>query len=315
MWPVVRLNYARGVNISPHRINVLLAVQRAGGVVAAADSLRLTPSAVSQQIKLLEKETGLRVLNRTPAGATLTPAGRVLADAAERIEVELATARRELAAVDADAPAGTVRIGSFSTAIRALLLPLLSALEDSYPAVELVVEEVEERAALKRLRHGELDLVLLERDEHTLPPAPRATADLPLLDESWLVVVPPGCPAPGSLADLAGVTWIDLDPHTAGAFALTRLAQQLAAPLETRHVAYDYDVVLAMVSQGLGHALLPELAVRSGFVPEGVVVSRLPGLGTRQLVVRHRETRSDPSAAVRAVLEVLLAQVESLELG
>ncbi|SPT52725.1 Morphology and auto-aggregation control protein [Actinomyces bovis] len=303
------------MNISAHRINVLLAVQRAGGVVAAADQLHLTPSAVSQQIKLLEKEVGVRVLDRTPAGATLTQAGRVLAEAAERIEAELATARRELAAVDSQAPAGTVRIGSFSTAIRALLLPLLADLEAAYPGVELVIEEVEERAALTRLRHGELDLALLERDEHTLPPAPRAMADVPLLDESWLVVVPPGSPAPTNLVDLAGATWINLDPDTAGASALNRLAQQIGGPLESRHVAYDYDVVLAMVSEGLGHALLPELAVHSGFVPDGVVVARLPGLGSRQLVARHRATRSEPSQAVKTVMEALLARVESLELG
>ena len=67
------------------------------------------------------------------------------------------------------------------------------------------------------------------------------------------------------------------------------------------------DVVLAMVSQGLGYALLPELAVHSGFVPDGVVVSSLPGLGTRQLVVRHRVTRTEPTSAVRAVLEALLS--------
>ena len=85
------------MDISAHRIAVLLAVHRAGGVVAAADLLRLSPSAVSQQVRLLEKEAGVRVLDRTPTGAVLTESGRVLAETAERIESELATARRELA--------------------------------------------------------------------------------------------------------------------------------------------------------------------------------------------------------------------------
>ena len=74
------------MDISAHRIAVLLAVHRAGGVVAAADLLHLSPSAVSQQIRLLENEAGVRVLDRTPAGAVLTDSGRVLAEAAERIE-------------------------------------------------------------------------------------------------------------------------------------------------------------------------------------------------------------------------------------
>ena len=139
--------------------------------------------------------------------------------------------------------------------------------------------------------------------------------DIPLLDESWLVVVPAEQAAPSTLADLARATWIDLAPGTAGAFALDRLERQLGVPLTTRHVAYDYDVVLAMVSQGLGCALLPELAVYSGLVPDELSVVRLPGLGVRQLVVRHRQTRTEPGPATRAVLEALLAQAQGIELG
>ena len=139
--------------------------------------------------------------------------------------------------------------------------------------------------------------------------------DVPLLDESWLVVVPAEQAVPSTLTDLARATWIDLAPGTAGAFALDRLERQLGVPLTMRHVAYDYDVVLAMVGQGLGCALLPELAVYSGLVPDEVSVVRLPGLGVRQLVVRHRSTRTEPGPATRAVLEALLAQAQGIELG
>ncbi|VEG27118.1 LysR family transcriptional regulator [Actinomyces howellii] len=304
------------MEISAHRIGVLLAVHRAGGVVAASDLLRLTPSAISQQIKLLERETGVRVLDRTPTGAVLTEAGRVLAEAAERIEAELTAARRSLASIDSSAPSGTVLVGSFATALRALLLPLVVSLEVDHPGLELVVEEVvDERSGLARLRRGELDLLLLERDSHDPPASPQAMNDVPLLDESWLVVVPPEHPSPSTLADLVRATWIDLEASTAGSTALTRLSRQLGTPLSTRHVAYDYDVVLAMVSHGMGYALMPELAVRSGFVPDGVDVVRLPGLGTRQLVVRHRATRSEPSHAARAVLGALVDHAGALELG
>lgn len=245
----------------------------------------------------------------------LTAAGKVLADAAERIEDELTTVRRELADLDDSIPSGVVRVGSFASAVRALLLPLLSSLATTSPELEVIVEEAEERNALPRLRRGELDLVLIERDEHTLPAAPRGMVDIPLLDESWLVVVPAEQAAPSTLADLARATWIDLAPGTAGAFALDRLERQLGVPLTTRHVAYDYDVVLAMVSQGLGCALLPELAVYSGLVPDELSVVRLPGLGVRQLVVRHRSTRTEPGPATRAVLEALLSQAQGIELG
>ena len=70
-----------------------------------------------------------------------------------------------------------------------------------------------------------------------------------------------------------------------------------------------------MVSLGQGHALMPELAVISGRVPDGVSLARPPGLGVRQIVVRHRRTRSDPGPATRAVLDALLIQAAALELG
>lgn len=294
---------------------MLLAVHRAGGIVAAAESQHLSPSAVSQQIKLLEKEARARVIDRTPRGAVLTDAGRVLVEAAERIEEELATARRELARIDDSTPTGRVVIASFSTAIRALLLPMLAVITETHPGLDVYIEEGEERPSLARLRRGEIDLVLLERDSHTLPPAPRGLMDVPLLDESWLVVVPPDQPTPSTLADLVRATWIDLDHDTAGAFALTRLSRQIGTPLTLHHRAYDYDIVLAMVNQGLGYALLPELAVRSSSLPDGVSLARLPGLGTRQLAVRHRAVRGEPGPATRAVLDVLLEQVSSLDLG
>ncbi len=272
----------------------------------------MSPSAVSQHVRLLEEETGARLMDRAPTGAVLTEAGRVLAETAERIEAELTAAQRELAGLDGASPTGTVRVGSFATAVRAILLPLIAELEANRPGLDIVIEEVEERTGLARLRRGELDLLLLERDARALPPAPRGLGDVPILDESWLVVVPPASAVPTSLADLASATWIALDPSTAGAFALTRLSGQLGATLRTRHVGYDYDVVLAMVHAGLGHALLPELAVRSGEIPDGVHIARLPGLGARQLVVRHRATRTEPGPAVRAVLEALLERTASM---
>lgn len=299
---------------SPARLALLLAVQRAGGIVAAAGVENISPSAMSQQIKALEKEVGTPVLLRTATGSVLTPAGRVLAEAAERIETEMLSAWREVAALDDATPSGLVRVGAFSSAIRALLLPLLPILSASHPGLSLIIEETEERTGLARLRRGELDLMLLERDGQATPP-PRYMTDTMVLDEAWLVVVPPGRTTPTTLRDVADAPWINLNPDTAGAQALDRLSRQLGLEITTGHVGYDYDVVLAMVGQGMGYALLPEMAVLSGHVPEGVTVARLPGLGVRQLFARHRATRAEPSAATSAVLSQLLSFASSLELG
>ena len=74
------------MRVEPQRLRFLLAVARAGGVLAAADELGVTASAVSQQLTRLEQETGRTLLQRTATGSVLTPAGLALAEAAEDVE-------------------------------------------------------------------------------------------------------------------------------------------------------------------------------------------------------------------------------------
>ena len=82
------------MTVDPRRLRFLLAVARYGGVLAGADELGVTASAVSQQIARLEAETGHALLKRTPSGSVLTPAGLALAEAGEDIERALAVAAR-----------------------------------------------------------------------------------------------------------------------------------------------------------------------------------------------------------------------------
>ncbi|TGJ94392.1 LysR family transcriptional regulator, partial [Actinotalea fermentans ATCC 43279 = JCM 9966 = DSM 3133] len=205
----------------PRRLGFLLAVHRSGGVLAAADLLHVTPSAVSQQIARLEAEEKVQVLDRGPRGVTLTPAGRILAEAAERIESEMVEARKAIVAMSEEMT-GTVSVGSFQTAIRAVVGPTFTSLESRYPGVELDVQELEPAEALRLLRSGDLDVVLLERDEDADSPAPRGMREVPLLDEPWRVVVPVTFPTPARLDDVRDAVWLGPEPSTAAARALRR---------------------------------------------------------------------------------------------
>lgn len=307
-----KLNYSAGVTTDPRRLAVLLAVHRAGGVLAAADVLRVTPSAVSQQIARLEAEEGVAVLDRGPRGATLTAAGRVLADAAERIEGELVEARKALAALGGEL-AGRVTVTGFQTALRAVVAPALATLAEHHPGVDLVVEERDATDALRRLREGDADVVLIERDEDADTHTPRGQRDVVLLEEPWRVVLPPQVAVPTQLSDLAGATWLESEPGTAAARALARVAAQVGT-LATRHVYYDFDVALALVAAGQGIGMLPALALQ-GDLPEGVTVATVPGLGSRRLVARHRATRHEPRPTVAAVVDELLASASALDLA
>ncbi|ROS73304.1 LysR family transcriptional regulator [Cellulomonas sp. PhB143] len=296
----------------PRRLAFLLAVYRTGGVLAAADVLGVTPSAVSQQIHRLEAEEGVTVLERGPRGVTLTPVGRVLADAAERIESEMVEARKTIATMGDDV-SGRVVVGSVQTAIRAVVGPVLATLPERFPGIELQVVEAEPEKALRGLRAGGYDIALAEQDGDADVATPRGMHDVIVLDEPWCLVTPVAFPTPAQLDDLADAVWLGAADGTAAARAVQRVAGQLASPPTVRHRYYDFDVALSLVAAGQGVALLPALALQ-GDVPDGVTVVRLPGLGSRQLVARHRSTRSEPGPATSAVLDEMLAAGAALEL-
>ena len=294
------------------RLAVLLAVHRAGGVHAAADVLHVTPSAVSQQITRLEAEEGVQVLDRGPRGATLTPAGRILAESAERIEAELAEARKAIATLGGDV-SGRVTVAAFRTAIRAVVGPSAVVIEERYPAVELVIEEREPADALRRLRVGDVDIALLERDGDADVTAPRGVRDTILVEEPWQLVLSTAMAKPAQLDDLRDAMWLGAEPDTAAARALGRVALTLGRNLRVRHQYYDFDVALSLVAAGQGVAMLPALALQ-GELPDGVTVVSVPGLGSRRLVARHRATRREPGPAVVAVLEALQSVAARIEL-
>lgn len=292
------------MKIDTRRLGFLLAVSRHGGVVAAADALQMSPSAVSQQIAKLEEETGTRVLDRQPDGAVLTPAGKILAEAAERVEAEVDDARRALGGLDGDV-SGTVVVGAFRTVIRVILVPLLEQLAETHPGVRLVLVETAEEQGRRALRRGELDLLLIEHDLSSPETVPAGVRDVPFFDEPWVVALPSASPNPTSLTDLLDATWLTAESGSAADRALRRLANELSFEPRTAHLYLNFDVALALVGSGLGIALLPSLALRQE-VPDNVQWTTLPGLGSRRVFIRHRVNRTEPRAATSAVIQLLL---------
>jgi molybdate transport repressor ModE-like protein len=302
------------VLLDPRRLAVLLHIHRAGGVLAAADVIGVTASAVSQQIARLEEETGVTVLDRQPGGAVLTPAGRILVEAAERVESELTDARRALGALKGDVT-GTVVIGAFQSVIQALLVPLVADLNARLPGLDLVLHEVEASEGQRGLREGELDLLMLEADSPTGRSHPRGTHDVPVLDEPWVVALPTSSPTPGTLDELAQVTWVGVDPSAAAHRATERVFATFGRKPPVAHVYSDSDVAISMVAGGMGVALLPSLALLGALRREDVQAVSLAGLGTRQVVARHRTSRAEPRREVVTVLNEIVQAAGVLDLS
>lgn len=292
------------VDIDPRRLRFLLAVARYGGVLAAADELAVTASAVSQQIAKLERETGHVLLRRVPSGSVLTPAGLALAEAAEDVERTLAEARSRLAAEASDV-SGSVRIGGFQSFLATVLVPMLPVWRDRNPGLRFETVEADEPELLRALRSGSIDAVAVELDAGESYAPPRGTTDVPLLDEPWKLVVPSGALLTTDVIDLGrlGMPWVGLDPTAASAKAMRRVRRELGGEESTQHSFFSYQNALALVAAGEGITLAPALALES-LPTEGVEILDVPGLGMRRVVLRHltRSRAANPTLATAVAL-------------
>ena len=191
------------MDIDPRRLRVLLAVARTGGVLAAADELGITASAVSQQLSKLEDETGHALVVRTPKGSVLTPAGLAVAEAGEEIERALSVAR---ARMEGGAKiAGVVRVGGFTSFVRTVVIPRLPEWRSQYPQLQIRIVEDDFPALMRLLRQRQLDAVVVELDSTTAAQRSLSAGmtEEPLLDEPWKLVVPQGALLTTENVDLA----------------------------------------------------------------------------------------------------------------
>ncbi len=285
------------MSIDPRRLRFLLAVARSGGVLAAADDLEVTPSAVSQQLAKLESETGRSLVRRTPTGTVLTDAGRLLVEAAEDLERMLRETEARLRPDDAG-PTGTIRIGGFYSFTAVVLLPAFPYWRERMPRLNIELLEADHDELMRRLRAGEIDVAVMELDAEQTPRAlPARMTEIPLLDEPWQVVVPAGTVATSEPVNLSrlGLPWLGVHPSAAGAQALRRVRRATGNEEPTVHAYVETQTALALVAAGEGAALIPSLALR-GVTPPGIETLDLPGIGYRRIVLRRLRGRGVPEA-------------------
>src|SRR5579875_82244 len=159
--------------LNVHRLAVLHAVVSAGSVTGAAAELSYTPSAVSQHIAALERETGAALLERIGRRVRPTPAGALLAGYAAEILDRVAEAETALAALT-DGRTGRIRLASFGSAGTGLVPPAVAGFRRAHPDVDLQLTLAEQPEALAALRddHADLAVVILDLEEsgaHTRP--------------------------------------------------------------------------------------------------------------------------------------------------
>jgi DNA-binding transcriptional LysR family regulator len=278
--------------LSPQDLRLLLAVSNTGSFTAAARSLGITQSAASRTVRECERKAGAVLFERGRTGARPTAAGQVALVHARQILRQLDLLGAEARGAAAGSLSGTLRVAAFRRAAAQLLPPALARLAVCHPALRPQVIVVPElgRGTAGEVADGHADLAIstLATDGKALP----GLVTRELLREPFLLAAPAGHPDPQALPL---IDW----PENCSSYTRAWWARQQWLPAATIN-ADDDGVVLSMVAQGLGIAILPWLTLADR--PAGVTVT---GLGDAPPVLRIVSVTTRATASSRAVRELL----------
>ncbi|MFC4004209.1 LysR family transcriptional regulator [Prauserella oleivorans] len=282
------------------RLRLLRAVIATGSIRASATALGYTPSAVSQQLAALQRETGLRLFDRVGRGIEPTVAGKTLAAEAEAVFEALS----KLDGVVDDLRAGRVgslSIGYFASAGATWLPPVVATLQSEFPELRLELRMTEFRDGLVL---PDIDLFV---DAPHVEHSPQADVHR-LVDDEYLAVVQDTDPLAGRdevpLAELAERRWVDNDLHrgTCRRVLLDACAEAGFSPqfaVET----HDYRTAIPFVATGIGITVIPRLGI--GDLPAGLTTVRLVSpTPVRHIAVSVKKTVAAHPAALRALEEL-----------
>ena len=292
---------------------MLREVAARGTISAAAEALFMTPSAISQQMAVLEREAGTPLLERLGRNVRLTDAGirlvanteRILADI-ERAEADLATASRGVV--------GRVRVSAFPTAARALLVPALPGLRDRHPNLRVSMVDLEPEESLPALKAADLDVVVT----YEWGLLPRLTDAGIEREELFTEPVYLALPAnhrlagtgPVKLADLVDEEWIVGRDSTSMLDLVVAATRRQGYEPQTDFHSMDFQVILAAVGQGLGVALVPPLAL-IGTYPD-VEITHVADLELDRTIWASIRRGSRDNPGISAVLSALRARASEI---
>ncbi|MGW1209259.1 LysR family transcriptional regulator [Streptomyces sp. NPDC002499] len=254
--------------IEAQRLAVFREVAHWGSFARAAQALRLTPSAVSQQMAALERAAQAGLFERSTRGVTLTAAGQALLRTADTIHGELHRAERTLAQLREQGPP-SLTVATFASAGMLLLAPALAALAGRRgPHVDTTVIESEPQQALSALDDGSTDMALVYHFHTEQPPPDWADVGRryeyhPLVQDELRLVVPNdhvlARRSTARLDDVADEPWIQMWDLPGNALDALAAAHGLRPKVACR--AGDFPFMQALVAAGVGIAFIPALAV------------------------------------------------------
>ena len=261
----------------------------------AAAARFVSQPTLSTQIRKLEEELGVALVERAPRNVMLTPAGHEVATRARRVMADIEQ-MREAARRTRDPEAGTVTLGLFPTLGPYLLPHVVPSIRTRFPELELLLVEEKSDVLLERLQQGRLDAALL-----ALPVSDEQLHVEFLFEEPFVLAVPEAHPLAGSgplsLAELSRERLLLLaDGHCMREQALD-VCHLAGASEKGEFQATSLETLRQMVAANVGVTLLPSLAVKPPVARSDsieLVEFRDPAPSRRIAMVWRRSTAMAP---------------------
>ncbi|TWT11652.1 LysR family transcriptional regulator [Reyranella sp. CPCC 100927] len=248
------------MQINFNLLRTFLLVADNGSFRDASEMVHRSQSAVSAQIKLLERQVGAELFHRTTRSVKLTRAGQQLFDSARRGLREVDAGIREIQETIA-MQIGRVSLASTPVAAATLLPPVLAAFEKDYPAVRIFVKELPSTDLYASVLRGDVDFGI----------APQVEAQdfdfEPVLQEDIIALVPrslmPADTDRIGLKDLSKMPVLMQDNATSLRLLLDQAAERAGITLTSKYECFQAQTLIAMVDMQLGAAILPKSIVPS----------------------------------------------------
>ena len=295
------------------RLELLRELADRGSVTAVARATRRTASAVSQQLKILEREAGVPLTERSGRGIVLTSAGRALA----RTAADVATAIGRAEALWEDfrsQPQGEVTLTIFPTGGQMLLPGLLTTI-DRMPGLTLRAYDLDAKVTDVADLTADFDVVVADAPGLLPSWAERRLTVVQLMREPLDVALPEGHPlgrkAVLTPADVADETWIG----TTSGLPFDRILRGIEAangtPARVTQRITDNGIVESLVAAGHGIGILPRFTTRDR--ENGLITRPLKGVRASRLISALMRPDRAERPSVRVVVEALRDEAERFE--
>ncbi len=276
------------------QLRTLIAIDDAQSFSSAADSLFVTPSAISHQMRDLEAELGVALFDRASRPPRLNAHGHAVVERGRDV-----LARFDLLVELASSPGqigGRLMLGCVSGVSSNLVPRALASLHASHPSVQVSIEEGLSEALASRVRKRELDAAIITE----LPEADPELKSLVITEEAMMVVAPPDCVLSDWREILSSYPFIRLNRNAGMGKVIDRALRDFHQPVDEIMELDSSETVVGMARAGIGAGVIP--LGRLSHVPVGDVVSVPfgdPPIYRRVVLIeRSNNPRSDLSQLV-----------------